>query len=161
LNEINISCYTEYKAFGYSLIYNKLFEDKFLFALNKNFKVIVIIFQQDFEICLLMCCLSVITFSQLTKTLLSNQLISIERHLLSNITQFKVFLSWQSLAKDSWYKRTSLNFRFRKECELFQILFFYAFQCTILVEIRTLLSWLKSTLLLKIDCRETHIYLKI
>jgi len=34
------------------------------------------------------------------------------------------------------------------------------FQRTLLVEIRTLVSWLKSTLLLKIKCFETHIYMK-
>jgi len=34
------------------------------------------------------------------------------------------------------------------------------FQRTLLVEISTLVTWLKSTLLLKIECRETHIYMK-
>jgi hypothetical protein len=34
-------------------------------------------------------------------------------------------------------------------------------QSTIIVEIRTLFAWLKSTLLPKIECRETLIYLKM
>jgi hypothetical protein len=34
------------------------------------------------------------------------------------------------------------------------------FQCTLLVEIRTLVTWLKSILLLKIECHETHTYMK-
>jgi len=34
------------------------------------------------------------------------------------------------------------------------------FQCTLLVEIGTLDTWLKSTLLLTIKCRDTHIYIK-
>jgi len=35
-----------------------------------------------------------------------------------------------------------------------------AFQCTLLVEIRKLVAWLMSNLLLKIECQETHIYMK-
>jgi len=34
------------------------------------------------------------------------------------------------------------------------------FQCSLIVEIRTLDAWLKSTLLLKIECWDTHIYMK-
>jgi len=34
------------------------------------------------------------------------------------------------------------------------------FQHSHIVEIRTLVAWLKSTLLLKIECQETHIYMK-
>ncbi len=34
------------------------------------------------------------------------------------------------------------------------------FQSTLVVEIRTLVSWLKSTLLLKIECRDSHICMK-
>jgi len=34
------------------------------------------------------------------------------------------------------------------------------FQNTLIVEIRPLVTWLKSTLLLKIECRDTHIYMK-
>ncbi len=34
------------------------------------------------------------------------------------------------------------------------------FQCTLLVEIRTLVTWLKSTLLLNIKCFDAHIYMK-
>ncbi len=36
----------------------------------------------------------------------------------------------------------------------------HMFQCTVLIEIRTHVTWLKSTLLLKIECQETHIYMK-
>jgi len=34
----------------------------------------------------------------------------------------------------------------------------HSFQRTLIVEIRTLVVWLKSTLLLKIECQEKHIY---
>ena len=33
-------------------------------------------------------------------------------------------------------------------------------QCSLFLEIGTLVSWLKSTLLLKIECFDTHIYTK-
>ncbi len=36
----------------------------------------------------------------------------------------------------------------------------HIFQRTLIVEIRTLVAWLKSSLLLKIECQETHIYMK-
>jgi len=36
----------------------------------------------------------------------------------------------------------------------------HVFQCTLFVEIRTFVTWLKSTLLLKMKCQETHIYMK-
>jgi len=34
------------------------------------------------------------------------------------------------------------------------------FQCPLFVEIRTFVTWIKSTLLLKIKCFDTHIYMK-
>jgi len=35
------------------------------------------------------------------------------------------------------------------------------FQCTLIVEIRTRVAWLKSNLLVKIECRETKNYMKV
>jgi len=34
------------------------------------------------------------------------------------------------------------------------------FQCSLFLEIRTLVTWLRSNLLLKIKCFDTHIYMK-
>jgi hypothetical protein len=39
------------------------------------------------------------------------------------------------------------------------ILLFNIFQSTLIIDIRALVTWLKSTLLLKIACRETNIYM--
>ncbi len=44
--------------------------------------------------------------------------------------------------------------------QLFCSFSLFFFQRTLIVEIRTLVAWLKSTILLKIECPYTHIYMK-
>ncbi len=72
---------------------------------------------------------------------------------------------WYNLAATQWFefaKKASL-----KPCStnLTNVTFneFYTdanFQRTLLVEIRTLVAWLKSTLLLKVEFQETHFYME-
>jgi len=62
------------------------------------------------------------------------------------------------LAIRCWTARCSLT---KPEIEKFVLkLILYYFQHTLIVEIRTRVAWLRSTLLLNIECQGTHIYKK-